>query len=186
MRKKYGLKFQFQLIGSGQKHLITRIKGGNRGYDFDYNLIIPPPEEGYRYKANIIKQNFMNAFNIAVKGTEYSFSKDSTSVIKIKTVDKANSKIQYGCDFAIIYYEEDSGNEGYYYLRKNKKQQSYSFGFRSLINMDEKVNDICAENGWNHVREEYRKLKNINEGNNKKSFSLYIEAVNNVYNQMFN
>ena len=33
MRKNYGLTFQFRLVGSGRRHLITRIKGGNRGYD---------------------------------------------------------------------------------------------------------------------------------------------------------
>lgn len=32
--------FQFKLIGSGGRHLITRIKGGNAGYDFDYNLVM--------------------------------------------------------------------------------------------------------------------------------------------------
>lgn len=32
--------FQFHLIGSGKKHLITRIKDGNNGYDFDYNLVM--------------------------------------------------------------------------------------------------------------------------------------------------
>ena len=40
MWEKYGLTFQFQLIGSGKRHLVTRIRGGNNGYDFDYNLII--------------------------------------------------------------------------------------------------------------------------------------------------
>lgn len=35
MRKNNGLTFQFRLIGSGKGHLITRIKCGNNGYDFD-------------------------------------------------------------------------------------------------------------------------------------------------------
>lgn len=43
MRRNYGLTFQFHLIGSGKRHLVTRIRGGNNGYDFDYNLILPPP-----------------------------------------------------------------------------------------------------------------------------------------------
>ena len=29
--------FQFKLVGSGGKHLITREVGGNKGFDFDYN-----------------------------------------------------------------------------------------------------------------------------------------------------
>ena len=187
MREMYGLTFQFQLIGSGRRHLVTRICGGNRGYDFDYNLIIPHPGNGYYYKADIIKQHFMVALKNALRGTQYTFPKDSTSAITIKVVDKYNKKIRYSCDFAIIYYENCEENYGYYYLRNNKKRNIYEFAFRPLnSDIEEKVEDICAEdNGWNYIREEYIKLKNINEGKDKHSFSLYIEAVNNVYNQIF-
>ena len=39
-------------------------------------------------------------------------------------------------------------------------------------------------NGWNEIREEYLKIKNANKDLNKHSFSLYLEAVNNVYNML--
>lgn len=186
MRKKYKLTFQFQLIGSGKRHLVTRVCNGNNGYDFDYNLIIPPPQNGYCYKADIIKQDFMNTLKTALKGTQYSFPKNSTSAITIKVIDKKNRKICYSCDFAIIYYGYCNETNGYYYLKNNKSRGSYEFAFRALkSNIDEKVNYILEENGWNYIREEYLILKNVNEGNEKHSFSLYIEAVNNVYNQMF-
>lgn len=186
MRKNYGLSFQFHLIGSGRRHLVTRIRGGNRGFDFDYNLIIPHPGNGDHYKANIIKQNFIDSFKTALKGTQYAFPKNSTSAITIKVVDKKNKKIRYGCDFAIIYYGDNDETDGYYYLRNNKKQNSYKFAFRALNSkIDEKLNDILEHDGWRYIREEYLMLKNINEGTGKHSFSLYIEAVNNVYNQMF-
>lgn len=185
MRKSYGLTFQFRLIGSGQRHLVTRIKGGNKGYDFDYNLILTPPEDGYRYIAKVIKQEFMDALKIALKGTKYSFPKDSTSSITIKVVDKNGKKIEHSCDFAIIYYGDNDGYEGYYYLRNNKPQQSYQFVFRTFnSDIDEKVREIIEDDGWPYIRDEYLLLKNINEGK-KPSFSLYTEAVNNVYNQMY-
>lgn len=186
MRKNYGIKFQFRLIGSGKRHLVTRIKGGNKGYDFDYNLILSPPSNGYHYNAKIIKQNFMAALKTALQGTKYSFPKDSTSSITIKVFDKDKKKINYSCDFAIIYYERSGNNDGYYYLRNNKKQQSYQFVFRMLSSgIDEKVHDIIEDGGWSYIKEEYLHLKNINEGSKKHSFSLYAEAVNNVYNQMY-
>ena len=149
MRKNYGLTFQFHLIGSGKRHLITRIVGGNNGYDFDYNLILSPPGNGYRYNAKIIKQYFITALKTALRGSKYSFPNDSTSSITIKVIDKDKKKICYRCDFA------------------------------------EKVHDIIKGEGWAYIKEEYLLLKNINEGNRKHSFSLYAEAVNNVYNQMF-
>ena len=186
MRKNYGLKFQFHLIGSGKRHLITRIRGGNKGYVFDYNLILSPPNRDYCYNAKIIKQNFITALKTALQGTKYSFPKDSTSSITIKVFDKGKEKIKYSCDFAIIYYGRNGNNEGYYYLKNNKTQQSYQFVFRTLSSdIDEKVHDIIEDNGWSYIKEEYLYLKNINEGNKKHSFSLYAEAVNNVYNQMY-
>ena len=186
MRKNYGLTFQFHLIGSGKRHLVTRIKGGNRGYDFDYNLVLSPPSSRYRYIAESIKQDFIDALKTALRGTKYSFPKDSTSSITIKVIDKDKKKIQYGCDFAIIYYGRNGNNDGYYYLRNNKEQNSYQFVFRTLSSdIDEKVRDIIRDSGWPYIEEKYLLLKNINEGKKKHSFSLYAEAVNNVYNQMY-
>ncbi|MCM1496096.1 MAG: hypothetical protein NC089_09910 [Bacteroides sp.] len=186
MRKNYGVKFQFHLIGSGKRHLITRIKGGNSGYDFDYNLILSPPSNGILYNAKNIKQQFITALKTALQGTKYSFPKDSTSSITIKMIDKDRNKIRYSCDFAIIYYGSNNNTDGYYYLRNNKTQQSYQFVFRTLSSgIDEKVHDIIEDGGWSYIEEEYLLLKNTNERNKKHSFSLYAEAVNNVYNQMY-
>ena len=122
MRKTYDMPFQFRLIGSGGRHLITRIKGGNSGYDFDYNLILPHPGNGYVYKPDTIKKNFMKAFSIALKGTHYSILKDSTSAITIKSVDKHRHSILHSCDFAIIYFGNCNSVEGYFYLKNNKKK----------------------------------------------------------------
>ncbi len=88
MRKKYETTFQFSLIGSGKRHLVTRIVGGNGGYDFDYNLIISAPKSGYHYKADVVKQQFMDAFRTVLKNTKYKDPQDSTSAITIKVVDK--------------------------------------------------------------------------------------------------
>lgn len=182
MWERYGLTFQFQLIGSGKRHLVTRIRGGNGGYDFDYNLIIQRWGDMYNSKVMIVKQGFMDAFKGAVKGTPYSSPKDSTSAITIKVIDKKQKKVFHSCDFAIIYYEDYSVNNGYYYLRNDKKRNVYEFVFRSINSgIEEKVHDILGKNdGWTCINEEYRKLKDINKGKGKHSYSLYAEAVNNV------
>ena len=46
MKKRYNTTFQYQLIGSANQHLVTKIKNGNKGYDFDYNLILQNPTYG--------------------------------------------------------------------------------------------------------------------------------------------
>ncbi len=192
MRKKYDTTFQFQLIGSGKRHLVTRKKGGNTGYDFDYNLILQAPEPGYHYLADVVKKQFMTAFSEAIKGTEYTKINDSTSAITIKVVDTKNSRITHSCDFAIIYYDEDKIENGYCYLKckkdRNTGKQDYVFELRSTSRDIDSVLDYVLEyrNGWNFIRDEYLKLKNNNHDPNKHSFSLYLEAVHNVANWLYN
>jgi len=186
MQDEYDLPFYYDLIGSGRRHLITRISGGNKGFDFDYNFIIPKPEDDKKYKAKVIKQSFMAAINKAIKGTSYKCPEDSTSSATIKVINIAENRIVTSCDFAIIYYDdEDDTNEGYYYLR-NYKNGGYGFVFRSNSrNVDDKLESILEyEQGWQWVREEYLKLKNSNNDLDKHSFVLFMESVHNVYNQI--
>ena len=186
MKERYGLSFQHRLIGSGNRHLITRIKNGNKGFDFDYNFILPHLGKSDLRNAYTIKKRFMEALQYVLKGSKYSGPFDSTSAITIKVVDKNNSKIEHSCDIAIIYYSENDDFNGYYYLKNWKKHQRYSFEQRTISsNVDEKLEFILScKNGWSFVRKEYLKLKNANKDVNKKSFVLYLEAVNNLYNRL--
>jgi len=182
LKRKYGFTFQNHLIGSGKRHLITRIKGGNTGFDLDYNLEITQ-KLIKELSPKTIKDKFMEAFNHAIQGTAYKFPNDSTSVITIKVVDKKNSRIKYGADFAIIYYPGDR-NDGYMYL-KNQKNGAYVFEKRKQSrNFEEKLNEILDCDEWNWVRAEYLTVKNSNKDPDKHSFVLFLEAVHNVYNQL--
>lgn len=187
MQSEYDLPgVRYRLIGSGDRHLVTRIKGSNKGFDLDYNIILPPLEEGWHYKPKVIADQFMQAFQKACRGTSYSSPKHRTSVIQLKHVDQAHSKVIYGGDFAIIYYGKDE-SEGYYYL-KHWDDGHYTFEKRSQSrNVDWKLEEIFEyndEQGWNWIRKEYLKLKDHNNDPNKRSCVLYLEAVHNVYNQI--
>jgi len=181
LRKEF--TFQYKLIGSGQRHLITRVEDGNKGYDFDYNLIIQTPEPGTKWNPDVVKKHFMNAFREAVKDTEYKDPQDSTSVITIKVVEELNSKIVHSCDFAIIYYPEDDGSHYYKYIRHDKRSNQYTWENRALSHdSDEKVKWIIKNMLWEKLKTEYLLLKNANKDKDKRSFSLYLEAVNNIFN----
>ena len=183
LKKKF--PFSFQLVGSGKRHLVTRIKNGNKGFDLDYNLILD--DDCYDYDAKEVKNRFINAMKNALKDSRFHFSnpKDSSSVITFQSVDRKNSKIKYGCDFAIICYtyDEDSNLDGYNYLKNDKKSGNYIWNFRPIkYDPEELVEKICEyENGWDCVRKEYLRLKNCNIKNEKRSYDIYREAVNNVY-----
>jgi hypothetical protein len=175
--------FSFRLIGSGSRHLITRIKGGNQGFDFDYNLVLNNPDSEHVWNPKYAKETLMNVFREAVKNTLYKDPTDSTSVITIKVVDQKKNSIIHSCDFAIIYYPEQDDSHYYKYVKHNKRVQNYTWEERELSKfVDEKKDWIIDNNHWQDVRDEYLKLKNNNNDSEKKSFSLYHEAVHNVFN----
>ena len=180
--------FRFKLVGSGGRHLITRIVGGNQGYDFDYNLILNNPDENHYWKPDFAREALFRAFQIAIKGSIFNKIENSKSAITIKAVDNRNSRIVQSCDFAVIYYPNDQEYSYFKYARYNKVNNIYTWEVRQLsINVDEKLNWIKenVDRGWEIVKEEYLKVKNSNSDIDKHSFQLYLEAINNVYNQEY-
>ena len=173
--------FQFKLIGSGGRHLITRIKGGNAGYDFDYNLVM---NDNYSWKPTI-RQSVFDAFQQSIKGTRFTTVENSTSVITIKQVDKKNKKVIVGCDFSVVFYPNDDESGYYKYARFNKNQQNYTWEIRNVSRFNDDKLNWLKENYdgiWNDIKDEYLKLKD-NNPQKKHSFVLFHEAINNIYNQ---
>ena len=99
-----------------------RDTSSNKGYDFDYNLILPNKPQ---LKAAKVNEYFRLAFNYAVKGTAYKCPDDSTTVLTIKVVSKKQSKIDHSCDFAIIYYPYEDADDGYFYLKTGKTEDTH-------------------------------------------------------------
>ena len=177
--KKEGITFQYRLVGSGKRHLITKIKNGNAGYDFDYNLIL---NNNYDWDPKI-RNDIFNAFQIAINKTTFNKIENSTSVITIKKA--SGDKIIVGSDFSVICYPNDN-SDSYKYIRYNKdEKQNFTWEIRSCSkNSDEKLKWLQHNynNIWNEIRNEYLKLKNADKLN-KHSFILYHEAVNNIFDQ---
>ena len=184
LKKESGITFQFELIGSGSKHLITRIIGGNKGFDFDYNIIINYDED-QMWKADYARREFTKALDKAIQGTQYDHPQNSSVAITIKVKDTKKSKILHSCDFAVVYYP-DGVFEGHKYakldLQTSKcvwETRQYTKNYHNKLNwLKENVNGY-----WEEIKEEYIKLKDNNNDTNKHSFQLFYEAVSNVYNR---
>ena len=179
--------FQFKLVGSGKRHLITREINGNKGFDFDYNLILNYSKlnNSFINDPKTVKSILMNAFKQAIKGTNYSNPEDSTTSITIKVKDIENSKIIHSCDFAIIYYPNKGQDDCYKYIRFNKPT-NYTWETREIsknINVKLEWLKNNVSNYWNLIKEKYLKLKNNNTDTNKHSFQLYYETINNLYDE---
>lgn len=184
IRKYYpDLDFTYGLVGSGKNNLITREVGGNRGFDFDYNFYIPA-DHLWRVSARDVHYAFMNAIRYAVRGSLFDDPEESTSVFTIKYKDKKGKRIICSCDFAIVCHD---GLGNFYYLHDYKESGGFGMSVRSFrFDVEDRVSEIVRRcpGGWNRIRDEYLKLKNADR-QNKRSFVLYVEAVNNVYNGVF-
>lgn len=183
VRDYFTLDFRF--VGSSSRNMITREKNGNKGFDFDVNLI--PNIYNDEYNAAEIEEKIFDAIQNCMGKYGYTKIEDSTSVITIKFVDRKNKKIEHSCDFAITRSLSD-GREQYirflkpvsifspqYYYRWELRGGDYQIAYK-LQWIEE--NDLKQE-----LRDQYLRNKNHNYDRNKKSRAIFAETVNNIYNQ---
>lgn len=176
--------FQFEIVGSYSRNMITYDQKSNIGFDLDVN--IHPNDDENEYTAKQIKNTLIKAFNKYIKKYGYSNVEDSTRVITIKVKDTEHSKIIHSVDFAIV--KDYVDNDGYWhqmYIKFDKKNRSYAWKEQSeeFYSLQDKIDKIKQENLWQELRDMYLRLKNENTDKHKKSRSLFAEAVNNIYNE---
>lgn len=176
--------FQYKIVGSYSRNMITYDSKSNIGFDLDVNIY--PNDDFNKYSPQEIKTTLIKAFRKYLKKYKYSKIENSTRVITIKVNDTKNARIIHSVDFAIVNdYEDEEGYQCQEYIRFNKKHNSYTWeeqedGFYML---DEKIEWIKDEDLWPELREMYLKRKNSNNDINKKSRSLFAESVNNICNE---
>jgi len=176
-----GITFEVKLIGSGGKNLVTYIVGGNTGFDFDYNFVI---QKGADLDPKNLRLLFVQKLGEVILKTNYKNVSNGNQSFTIKVVDKENSKIIHGCDFAIVNEYVDNQNNYRQEILVQYANNLYSWNKKLICNnYTNKVSNLKANGLWNEVRDEYLKLKNNNRDEGKKSYNLYYEAVNNVYSK---
>lgn len=160
--------------------LVTCKIGGNVGPDMDVDLIV---DSFYATEPSRLWTMMKNALRESAEPMGYTVC-ESTSVFTIKKV--ANGRIVRSFDVAIVMYDSDDRLR---VLRNHKDTGGFGFVYRgsSHQDMQEKkewlgrripnIDDIIADR--------YLKLKNKNEksGQEKSSFSLYLEVLNNLCNE---
>lgn len=184
LREKRILTFQFNLIGSAKKKLITRVENGNQGFDLDYNIVIQKVFNNRYNNAKLLKQTFMNLFNKYFDDS-YDYSEDSTSVITIKKLNAQRNKVICSVDFAIVsYYEEEEGMERQKYIRFDKNSGNYSWALRKVATNHRHVENLIKENNlWEDVKDFY--LDNKDKEPYKKSRIIYYQTLETIYRRNF-
>lgn len=178
LRKKF--TFQYQLIGSASRNMVTMDPTTNIGFDFDFNIIINDPE---LFPPKQFKEMLISQINRHSSKYGYDSAEDSTRVITIKVKDRKNSKILHSVDFAIVYnYTDDEGYGCQEYIH-NDKPGSYLWEEQpsSYYELPDRI-AFCKENGlWNdEVKPLYLQNKNNNKNPRKKSRSIFSQTLNTV------
>lgn len=183
---KQEFTFQFKFEGSDPLNLVTYDTKTNIGFDFDINVY--PNDDEQKYSAKELKTMFINSFNKFGKKYCFDYCENSSRVITLKVIDSKHSKILYSCDIAIVHDYWDNDDEWHQQLVYfNKRQNSYYWQEQPapFYEFYDRVDAIKEHGFWQEVRDLYLEKKNNNNDLNKKSRSLRIEAVNEVYQRHF-
>lgn len=175
-----GVTFQYKIIGSGSKNLVTRVVNGNKGFDFDYNFVVQKDADLGEKELKLL---FIDKLEIVLQGTQYEHVSNGKKVMTIKVVDQENRFIIHSCDFAITVEYLDENQDLNQEILIHQSNDNYFWNQKpSRKNYTTKLSNIKENGLWSKLREEYLILKNNNQDENKKSFTLFHEALNNVYN----
>ncbi len=186
LRNEYGINTQFFLVGSGARNMVTQNE--SRPIDFDYNLNVL---NGYDYDERELKECVRKAFNMVMNESGLSDVDDSTSSLTSKPICFTDdNQLQFSIDVCIVTKDGDGQ-----WQRLIHKKTGYSYNDKyywntspSSANYYQKAEKIKSVPGWwEKVRDHYLEIKNrylIKNDYNHPSFVCYIEAINDVYNQM--
>lgn len=156
LRKNKILTFQFNLIGSAKRKLITREENGNKGFDLDYNIVIQNIFDEDYENPKLLKEKFINLF-YEYFDDSYDHAEDSTSAITVKKLNAKKNKILHSVDFAIVnYYKDEYDRERQVNVRFDKNTNTYSWALRKVATDHRYVENFINENNlWQEVKDLY-------------------------------
>ena len=166
--------FQFFLIGSGERRLVTR--NGKGPFDLDYNLILMKDKKGLINDPKRIKDIFLQAFNEVNPELGFSFAKNSTFVI---TSQLKLNDLPFSFDCAIMC----EGNNGNMYKIVFDKPDRYIWNeIKHTKEFNAKYKYLVDKGLFGKIRELYLERKNeyLSMGTKMSSFSVLCEIVNEM------
>jgi len=173
--------FDFRLIGSGDRKLVTQ--NGDEPFDLDYDIILQRDKKELLNDPKRIKELFRNKLDVVLKNSidkyKPSPSRDSTSVLTTNV--RIDNRISFSFDVAII-AENDNGH----YCRITNVKDARQYIWNQLPNSNgfhEKFKAIKDAKLWNDFKAKYLKKKNehLSRQTGVNSFSILLETINEFY-----
>lgn len=194
-KKDFTLKYQF--VYGSSRNMITREKDGNKGFEFDVNLI--PNFREDEYSDEKMAKILFFAIESCMRSSEVISMKkygkliidnsdDQIDVFTIKIIDKADSNIVHSCDFAITRTLCEGGKQYKQCICNDKKcfgyrwegRVDYDIDIEERLQLIEYYDSITEIDLSAELRDSYLKNKNQNQIPTKKSRKIFIETVNNM------
>lgn len=182
LTKKLGKEWRlsYKLVGSAKRNLVLV---GSEGYDLDYHIYL---QKSPALVNKDTKLKFKSELDKIVKSYDLTPCEDSTHVLTTKKLD--GNKLVYAYDIAIM--KKNKKNE--YLILKNEKTENNGNGPYHYVEVP-KASDFANKYNTIYGIEQWKKLRLIFKGKKesqqslskdmrKHSFSLLIEAVNEVIN----
>ena len=184
LNERYDINSEPILVGSGARNMVMR--DGDGPFDLDYNLnIIRMPNE-YRNDLFELKNTVLTSLNEIVGKTLFSDGHDSTAVITSFLYLENTPNVKFKFDVAII-AENERGDYCRLIHDKRYYRRYVWCEVPSSKDVRKKADKLKKLGYWSDVREVYKKLKNHYlsiQDNNHPSFTVYVEAVNRVYQKI--
>jgi hypothetical protein len=180
--QEYDINIQFTLIGSGARNMVTQNEDEAIDYDYNFNVI------NYDCSLKELKDRTIEACNKILTNKELRHVDDSTSSITTKPIHFTDDpSIEFRIDIALISKNDDHQFQRLIHDKRFFPNRYYWVPAPNSKDYQEKAKAIKQVGAWNLVRDAYLNLKNHYLTSNDyvhPSFICYIEAVNNIYNQL--
>lgn len=153
--------------------------GKNGAFDLDFNLVLRKIPKKFSKNLLLLKRTIRQVIDQVIP-KDYSNGKDSTSVITyVKTSDTGAS---FHFDIGILRVNNQNKLERLVYKNQTKSTLVWNQIFYSN-DLNRKAKVIRRRNAFNQVKKRYVYLKNkaLKQQIEASSYSLYFQAVNDVY-----
>lgn len=181
LRTDQRITFQITIVGSGANKIVTK-NGENGTFDLDFNLLLYKIPQKFGNNLLLLKRTIRQTIDEIIPN-DYSHGKDSTSAITY--VRSKNNQIEFHFDIGLIRANKKGHLQRLVYEDSAKQILTWNKIF-NIKNINQKTKLIRKHNAFAKVKERYVKLKNQNlsRQNDIPSYSLYSQAINDVYQSL--
>lgn len=170
-------KCYYRLVGSSKRNLVLRDGAKNDGFDLDYQIVFYEYKKMKSDEMIEIKREFKLALDKFLTNYGYKNGEDSTTAITYKKID--GDKINTGYDFVLLMPLKDNSFAVFKY-NDQEKTTMHLAQVKDSKDFNKNYKKIKGEDS-SKLRNDYKEAKN-NNPQNKRSFSLLVECVNNIIN----